>query len=239
MLAAVQVIGGIYGLIEKLVDARTAAREFPEFLKGSRKHLVNIQKTIQLVGDERRLQTEAVISQVQELRNICQEFHVYLETRTRILGRCTARRYVHALRSRERDEKELKGIVGRLESAKTILDTYILVAHSTMTGIMHEDLVQRIETSGHTGHVDEAGGKSRGVATALAAASSDPPGNSVIYESVSADEGATQFNGDVASDVWQQPIVVEYKGIQAKGQSVQVNGRMDLQAFRTLMATRS
>lgn len=193
-----------------------------------------------------------MLSQIQKLYNICQALHEYLETRTRILRKSPARRYIHALRSSKRDEKEIKRILGRLKSSKTVVDTSIKVAQSAMMGNMHEDIaltrsaIQRIDARIHTlridtDDVDEEQGE-RGqpgvVANSTAPDPSNYPDVSVIYESVSSDDGALQFNGDVGSTAWQRPLMVDYRTIEARGKSVQVNGRMDLQAFKSMIATR-
>lgn len=163
---------------------------------------------------------------------------------------------MYALRSSKRDEREIKAIFSRVDSARAVLDVSIEVAQSAAMGSMCQDLavtlsaVQRIDTKVHTMPVDaeytddetrRRGGRSKsraGSTSPSPAPSKNVPTHSTTYESLSADQDAMQFNGDVGSTVWQQPLMAEYRTTQARGKSVQVNGRIDLQSFQAIISTR-
>jgi len=49
---------------------------------------------------------------------------------------------------------------------------------------------------------------------------------------------AQMINGDVGTTMWRNAAKIEYRNNEARGNSMQVNGRMDSQSFQALLAAR-
>ena len=207
--------------------------------------------------------------QLGKLRDTSLELHAFLQKIAQLDRRSGTKAHLHAITLGRRDEKELAGILDRLDRTGSELQTRIQLVLVGMLSTLHDELVtpqpvlcrsdtdaQGVlapdqstdtpsgrDTSEHVlcSQTRSPSGSDGGLEADVRTpgrASLSPSGSQRLYlENVSLDE-AHMINGDVGSTTWTQLATGEYRGNEAKGHSLQVNGRMDSESFNALLAAR-
>lgn len=88
------------------------------------KQIDGLERSLGLVKDEEPLQTAGVEQQVRAITEVAQELRSFLERLAAEQQRRVVSQFIHALKSGDKgdkDDRELEGIVGRLERARNEL----------------------------------------------------------------------------------------------------------------------
>ena len=107
---------------------------FKGISRGSDHQLDGLQLSLSLVKDEEALQTAGVEQQVRAITEVAQELKSFLERPAAEQQGKAVAHLIHALKSGDKDDRELEGIVGRLDSARDELVLRISVAQVSLVG---------------------------------------------------------------------------------------------------------
>jgi hypothetical protein len=113
-------------------------RGYPKLLEDHTRQLNDLLSTLRLIEEEKELQTAGVVEQLAKVLEISQELQGFLGKMATWQTTSAARQYVHAIGSAKRDEKEMVGILDRLDRAKNELGTRILLAQVGLTGTIRD-----------------------------------------------------------------------------------------------------
>jgi len=235
----VQLLGQTISLVQHISEARDTLRGYPKLLSNYQGCLANIQDTLRLVEEERRLQTASVTGQVQNLRSISQELHGYLQNVARWNRENAAKQYIRVISSGTKGRKELAEILDRLDRARSELGARILLVQVGVTGALHdgqevtEPAIRRTDTN-----VQDLLARFPQMEASVStpdAHSLPPAQNERRYVGNLSFDQARMVNGDIGSAMCREAATSEYRENVARGSSVQVNGRMDGQSFQALL----
>ncbi|KAH6892428.1 hypothetical protein B0T10DRAFT_458140 [Thelonectria olida] len=258
-----QLLSQTINLAERILDARRTVRGYPKLLKEYEDQLEDLRKTLTLVRMEKELQTANVMDQTERVHSIAQELQSVLEEMSESMAKKKMRQYFHAITSGKRHEKGIAEILDRLDRAKTELRTRILLVHVGITGSLNGGframlpLIQRVDRNVQSvlgsrllvsSQLDgrwtspEDDGPLLLNEEDLRAIGCDPPADTSPGErsyvgNLTFDQ-AQAINGDVGAIKWNTVPKCEYRKNEARGNSLQVNGNVDLQSFQQLIAGR-
>jgi hypothetical protein len=106
----------------------------PATLDNVSKQLNGIEESLTLVRDERNLQNLAIEQQLEAIAKVAEDLRQFYDRLSLVQQRSSTSKFVHSLRVGDREEKELEGILKRLDTAKSDLTMRILVAHVGVVG---------------------------------------------------------------------------------------------------------
>lgn len=106
----------------------------PATLDNVSKQLNSVEDSLTLVRDERNLQNLAIEQQLQTIAQVVEELKRFYDRLSLVQQKSSTSRYVHSLRVGDREEKDLEGILKRLDTAKGDLTIRILVSHVGVVG---------------------------------------------------------------------------------------------------------
>uniref|UniRef100_A0A4E9EIZ5 NACHT-NTPase and P-loop NTPases N-terminal domain-containing protein n=1 Tax=Gibberella zeae TaxID=5518 RepID=A0A4E9EIZ5_GIBZA len=145
MASGVEVAGSIVSLIDaalRIVNEARKARHrvlgIPTTLDNVSKQLNSIEESLTLVREERNLQSFAIEQQLQTIAQVAEELRQFYDRLSLVQQRSSTSKFVRSLRMGDREEKELEGILKRLDTAKGDLTVRILVAHVGVVGNFHD-----------------------------------------------------------------------------------------------------
>lgn len=136
--SVVGLIGALLKTIQEIQKARERVKNAPKKLDEISSSLQVTSQTASLVRQEPRLQTPAVVHQLEILNAIAEElnqFSMKLEKKSR---KGSIRRFTSALKTQDADETELANISNRLANATAELGTRISVIHVGLTGNLED-----------------------------------------------------------------------------------------------------
>ena len=120
-------------MIQQTQNARDNIKRAPKILKNISKQLEALVRSLNLVKEEERLQTPSVKQQVSVIIEVAQELNDVFERLRAGLTKNVALRFVHALISADKDDKQLGEILDRLDRARDELTLRISV---TLVGLV-------------------------------------------------------------------------------------------------------
>jgi hypothetical protein len=121
-------------------------RGYPKLLEDHTGQLNDLLNTLRLIEEEKELQTASVVEQLAKVLEISQELQDFLGKLATWQTTSAARQYVHAIGSAKRDEKEMVGILDRLDRAQNELVTRILLAQVGLTGTLRDGFAAVLPT---------------------------------------------------------------------------------------------
>lgn len=223
------------------------------------------QQTLVLIEDAKHLQTDDMMSQVTKVRDISEELNHFLERLGRVRKRHIASQYLRAFGTNRQDERELAGILDRLDRARSELLIRIQLAHVSVTASIH-DKFARINSNMDVGLGAAPLACSYPSSPLLRVDSGyeedpfsfgdvEPPNTTSLNSSVmgrpSKSRSARRYIG---SQTFDRAMIIsgdvgagahttdgawtEYRNCEASGDSLQVHGGVDLVSFRRLLALR-
>ncbi|KAK4214483.1 hypothetical protein QBC37DRAFT_421245 [Rhypophila decipiens] len=141
MAAVIGTAGAIVGLLNAAITLVQQIRQARDRVNGSsralqdvRTQLEMISTSLELVRDEPRLHTPAVEAQVSAITSIMEELKTFFDVLQAEQEKSKMRQFGHALRSGDKDDKKLSGILARLSGARQELIVRISVVHVGLTG---------------------------------------------------------------------------------------------------------
>ncbi|KAI6777572.1 uncharacterized protein J7T54_002883, partial [Emericellopsis cladophorae] len=132
------IIGAALTVIQEIRNARGRVRGTSETLDNMSKHLDAIVESLSLVRDEDRLQTARVELQVKAITNITAELRSFLDSLAARQREKTMSQFFYALKSGDKDDKKLQGILDQLDRARSELGLRISVAQVGLVGSLQD-----------------------------------------------------------------------------------------------------
>jgi len=135
------VAASIVGLVDVALKVFQQIRTARDNVQAASKTLNNVSRQLEalvqslsLVKGEERLQTDAIERKVREIIKVAEELRDFFETLQVQQQKRAARRFMHAIASGAKEEKELEGILSRLDSERDDLILRISVAQVGVVG---------------------------------------------------------------------------------------------------------
>jgi len=202
--------------------------------------LVDICQTLALIKNQRHLHTDEVVGQIQKVHEISGELDAFLQRLHRVQKRSRTSQYLRAFRVSRQEDRELSGILSRLDRAKIELMARIQIAHVGMTATIHEGFAAALPVAKRKSYdmnIDR-GYSPRPSRDGAISRESSPTYRDKKGRIASFDR-ATIICGDVGcSASAPSSSRGEFRDCKAWDDSVQVHGDMDTVSFRELLARR-
>ncbi|KAM7217725.1 hypothetical protein V8F06_006859 [Rhypophila decipiens] len=153
MAAVIGTTAAIVGLLNTAITLVQQIRQARDRVNGSSKtlddvctQLDTISTSLELVQDEPRLHAPAVEAQVSAITTIMAELKTFFDGLRIEQEKSKLRKFGHAVRSGDKDDKKLSGILARLSGARQELIVRISVVHVGLTGNLDDgfQVAQRV-----------------------------------------------------------------------------------------------
>ncbi|KAJ9419048.1 hypothetical protein FOXG_16109 [Fusarium oxysporum f. sp. lycopersici 4287] len=132
------IIGAAFTVIQEIRSARGRVQGTSETLDNMSKHLDAIDESLGLVREEEKLQTARVELQVKAITNIATELRSFLDNLAARQREKAVSQFFHALKSGDKDDKKLQGILDQLDRARNELGLRISVAQVGLLGNLQD-----------------------------------------------------------------------------------------------------
>ncbi|PCD20308.1 hypothetical protein AU210_016175 [Fusarium oxysporum f. sp. radicis-cucumerinum] len=134
----VGIIGAAFTVIQEIRNARGRVQGTSETLDNVSRHLDSIDDSLNLVREEERLQTARVELQVKAITDVATELRSFLDNLAARQREKAVSQFFHALKSGDRDDKKLQGILDQLHQARNELGLRISVAQVGLLGNLQD-----------------------------------------------------------------------------------------------------
>ncbi|KAJ4157885.1 hypothetical protein NW765_017772 [Fusarium oxysporum] len=132
------IIGAVFTVIQEIRSARGRVQGTSETPDNVSKHLDTIDESLSLVREEVRLQTARVELQVKAITDVATELRSFLDNLAARQREKAVSQFFHALKSGNKDDKELQGILDQLDRARNELRLRISVAQVGLLGNLQD-----------------------------------------------------------------------------------------------------
>ncbi|EXL39138.1 hypothetical protein FOCG_18242 [Fusarium oxysporum f. sp. radicis-lycopersici 26381] len=132
------IIGAVFTVIQETRSARGRVQGTSETPDNVSKHLDTIDESLSLVREEVRLQTARVELQVKAITDVATELRSFLDNLAARQREKAVSQFFHALKSGNKDDKELQGILDQLDRARNELRLRISVAQVGLLGNLQD-----------------------------------------------------------------------------------------------------
>ncbi|VTT77010.1 unnamed protein product, partial [Fusarium fujikuroi] len=132
------IIGAAFTVIQEIRNARARVRGTSETLNNMSKHLDAIDESLSLVREEEKLQTARVELQVKAITDVATELRSFLDNLTARQQEKSMSQFFHALKSGDKDDQKLQGILDQLDRARNELGLRISVAQVGLLGNLQD-----------------------------------------------------------------------------------------------------
>ncbi|KAG7429242.1 hypothetical protein Forpi1262_v009329 [Fusarium oxysporum f. sp. raphani] len=136
--SVIGIIGAAFTVIQEIRNARARVRGTSETLDNMSKHLDAIVESLSLVREEERLQTARVELQGKAITDVATELRSFLDNLAARQREKTVSQFFHALKSGDKDDKKLQGILDQLDRARNELGLRISVAQVGLLGNLQD-----------------------------------------------------------------------------------------------------
>jgi chromosome segregation ATPase len=130
----VALLGTAFTLIQQVRDARGRVKGASKTLDSVSSQLQSLENSLALVRNEKALQTAAVAQQVTTIGEVAEELRAFLDELAAEQQKKASRQLIHALKSGDKEDKQLQGILDRLDRARDELVLRISVAQVGLVG---------------------------------------------------------------------------------------------------------
>ncbi|KAL9573930.1 hypothetical protein ACKAV7_001922 [Fusarium commune] len=132
------IIGAAFTVIQEIRSAQGRVQGISETLDNVSKHLDAIDESLRLVREEERLQTARVELQVKAITDVATELRSFLDNLAARQREKAVPQFFHALKSGDKDDKKLQGILDQLDRARNELGLRISVAQVGLLGNLQD-----------------------------------------------------------------------------------------------------
>jgi hypothetical protein len=132
--SVVALVGTAFTLIQQVQSAREKIKGASKTLDNVSKQLEGLVGSLNLVKEEERLQTAAVGQQVTAIIIVAEELKSLFDRLAAEQQKKAISQFFHALKSGDKDDRELEGILKRLDRARDELVLRISVAQVGLVG---------------------------------------------------------------------------------------------------------
>ncbi|KAK3301806.1 uncharacterized protein B0T15DRAFT_578059 [Chaetomium strumarium] len=134
----VGLIGSTISVIQQIRNARNRVKGASETIDSLSNQLDNLNRSLILVRDEKALQTAAVGQQVRAITEVAEELRSFLDALAAEQQKRSISQLIHSLKSGDKDDKQLAGILDRLDRGRNTLVLQISVAQVGVMGNLEE-----------------------------------------------------------------------------------------------------
>ncbi|KAF5586212.1 uncharacterized protein FSUBG_12204 [Fusarium subglutinans] len=124
----ISIIGAVFTVIQEIQNARSRVWGTSETLDNMSKHLDAIDESLSLVREEERLQTARVELQVKAITDLATKLRSFLDNLSAKQREKAMSQFFHTLKSGDKDDQKLQGILDQLDRARNELGFRISVA---------------------------------------------------------------------------------------------------------------
>jgi hypothetical protein len=139
--AITQLLGQTITIVQTIRTATRQVRETGIIINDSNSQLDNLLSTLNLVQNEKELQTLAIAEQLSSISSISGELQAFLDTLTARQAKSAARQFMHAITTGDEDKTKLGGFMDRLDRAMNSLNMRIITANVGVTGDVRSGLI--------------------------------------------------------------------------------------------------
>jgi len=132
--SVVTLVSTAFTLIQQVQSAREKVKGASKTLDNVSKQLEGLAGSLNLVKEEERLQTAAVGQQVTDIIGAAETLKSFFDRLAAEQQRKAISQFFHALKSGDKDDRELEGILRRLDRARDELVLRISVAQVGLVG---------------------------------------------------------------------------------------------------------
>ncbi|PCD20293.1 hypothetical protein AU210_016179 [Fusarium oxysporum f. sp. radicis-cucumerinum] len=132
------IIGAAFTVIQEIRNARGRVQGTSETLDSVSKHLDAVDESLSLVREEQGLQTARVELQVKAITDVATELRSFLDNLTARQQEKAISQFFHALKSGDKNDKKLQGILDQLDRARNELGLRISVAQVGLLGNLQD-----------------------------------------------------------------------------------------------------
>ena len=132
--SVVGLIGSAITLIQQVRNARDRVKGASKTLASLSKQLESLEQSLSLVREEEALQTAAVGQQVRGITEVAKELESFLGVLAAEQQKRSTSRLIHAIKSGDKEDKQLADILDRLDRARDLLVLQISVAQVGVIG---------------------------------------------------------------------------------------------------------
>jgi hypothetical protein len=131
-------LGTAITLVQQVRNARDSINGTSQTLEDITKQLNTLESTLSLVKEEEKLQIASVGQQLQAIVKVAEELSGFFNKIKAEQERQAIRRFLHALKSGDKDDIELSAIFKRLDSARLELVLRISLAQVSLIGNLQD-----------------------------------------------------------------------------------------------------
>ncbi|EXM13644.1 hypothetical protein FOTG_17918 [Fusarium oxysporum f. sp. vasinfectum 25433] len=132
------IISAVFTVIQEIRSARGRVQGTSETPDNVSKHLDTIDESLSFVREEVRLQTARVELQVKAITDVATELRSFLDNLAARQREKAVSQFFHALKSGNKDDKKLQGILDQLDRARNELRLRISVAQVGLLGNLQD-----------------------------------------------------------------------------------------------------
>ncbi|RYP47144.1 hypothetical protein DL768_006754 [Monosporascus sp. mg162] len=136
--SVITLIGTAFSLIQQVRDARSRIKGAPKTLDIVSQQLKTVERSLGLVKEEAGLQTAGVEEQLRAITELSEELRVCLDRLAADQQRKPISQFIHVLSSGDKDDKELQGILDRLDRTRNELTLRISMAQVGLVGNLRD-----------------------------------------------------------------------------------------------------
>lgn len=136
--SVVALLGTAFKLIHQIRAARDRVIGTTKVLDDISKQLESLERSLTLVREERRLQTAGVTQQLRVITEVAAELKTFLGRLAVGQQKNAVPRFLHSLKSGDREDKELQSILDRLDRARDGLVLWISMAQVGLVGNLED-----------------------------------------------------------------------------------------------------
>ncbi len=136
--SVVSLIGAAFTLVREIRTAREQVRGVTKTLENTSQQLEILEQSLHLVREEKALQTPDVVRQVGAVARIAEEIKIFFSRLAAEQRRNTMSQFVHALKSGDKKDRELREMLDRLDRARGELVLRISVAQVGLVGSLQD-----------------------------------------------------------------------------------------------------
>jgi hypothetical protein len=125
-------------VIQEVRNAQDRVKGASKTLDSLSKQLDSLNRSLSLVRDEKALQTAAVGQQVRDITEVAGELRSFLDALAAEQQKRSIPQLIHSMKSGDKEDKQLAGILNRLDRARDLLVLQVSVAQVGVMGNLEE-----------------------------------------------------------------------------------------------------
>jgi uncharacterized protein YicC (UPF0701 family) len=134
----IALVGTTFTLIQQVRNARDRVRGASKVLENISRQLESLEQSLALVREEEGLQTAGVEQQVRAITEVVEDLRSFLDALAAEQQKKTISQLIRALKSGDKDDKQLEAILNRLDRGRDELVLRVSVAQVGVVGTLKD-----------------------------------------------------------------------------------------------------